>query len=182
MPILARVSELTSTAGIVALVALGLAGVGIAVAAVLYVRLREVRGAQSVVLGDGGSRDVVAHGRELADRVDGLAERQREDNAAVDERLLAAERRLERVLSRASVVRYDAYDEMTGRQSSSIALLDDHADGVLVSSILHREQARVYAKRVSKGDSELGISPEEKQAIDVAMGGESGGGPPSPGR
>jgi hypothetical protein len=39
----------------------------------------------------------------------------------------------------------------------------------VVSSILHREQARVYVKRVRNGESELELSPEEREAIDVAF-------------
>jgi Protein of unknown function (DUF4446) len=68
------------------------------------------------------------------------------------------------------VIHYDAYNEMSGRQSSSIALLDDHRDGVVLSSILHREQARLYAKPVRSGRSELDLSPEEQAAVDTALG------------
>jgi hypothetical protein len=176
------VSELTSTAGIVALAALALAGVGIALSALLYARLREIRGAQRVVLGAGGTRDLVEQGSHLERRLDELAAAQRSDAAGAEERMVTAERRLDRALSHASVVRYDAYNEMSGRQSSSIALLDEHGDGVVVSSILHREQARVYAKDVNGRDSELGISPEERQAIDAAMAGGTDGGSPEPSR
>jgi hypothetical protein len=58
---------------------------------------------------------------------------------------------------------------MSGQQSSSYALLDSHRSGVVVSSILHREQARVYVKRVHNGESELDLSPEEQEAIDAAF-------------
>jgi hypothetical protein len=59
--------------------------------------------------------------------------------------------------------------EMTGRQSSSIALLDSHGNGVVLSSILHREQARLYVKPVSEGLSDFDLSPEENEALEVAM-------------
>jgi hypothetical protein len=58
---------------------------------------------------------------------------------------------------------------MTGRQSSSMALLDDSGSGVVLSSILHREQARMYVKRVRDGSSELELSPEENEAISTAL-------------
>jgi ATP-dependent Clp protease adapter protein ClpS len=58
---------------------------------------------------------------------------------------------------------------MSGRQSSSFALLDAHRSGIVVSSILHREQARVYVKRVHNGQSELDLSPEELEAIEAAF-------------
>jgi hypothetical protein len=67
------------------------------------------------------------------------------------------------------VVRYDAYNEMSGRQSSSIALLDDTGTGVVMSSILHRDQARLYVKNVQNGQSDFELSPEEQEAIQTAQ-------------
>ena len=68
------------------------------------------------------------------------------------------------------MIRYDAYGEMSGRQSSSMALLDDNGTGVVLSSILHRDQARMYVKGVRDGRSELELSPEEDEAIRTAIG------------
>jgi hypothetical protein len=69
-------------------------------------------------------------------------------------------------------VRYDAYNEMSGRQSTSIALLDAHRDGIVLSSILHRDQARLYAKLVHGGRAELELSPEEAEAVRLALEGD----------
>src|SRR5439155_21718386 len=85
-------------------------------------------------------------------------------------RLASNERSLSTTISRTAVVRYDAYGEMTGRQSSSMALLDETGTGVVLSSILHREQARMYVKGVREGQSEFELSPEENEAIDTALG------------
>jgi hypothetical protein len=72
-----------------------------------------------------------------------------------------------------SLVRYDAYGEMSGRQSTSIALLDANRSGIVLSSIHHRDQARLYAKQVHGGRSELELSPEEDEAVRLAL--EGGG-------
>ena len=77
-----------------------------------------------------------------------------------------------------ALVRYDAYGEMSGRQSTSIALLDATRSGVVLSSIHHRDQARLYAKQVLNGQPELELSPEEDEAIRLALAGD---GSPSPG-
>jgi hypothetical protein len=172
--VVASLSDLTTTEGIVALAAGALAVVAILFAAVLAIRLRRLRAAQHAVLGETGARDLVEHAQSVELRVEELSRWLEELAGATTQRLEAAERRLERALSHSSVVRYDAYDEMSGRQSSSIALLDDHADGLVLSSILHREQARVYAKWVTGGNSELGISPEEQAAIERAMAARGG--------
>ncbi len=173
-------AELDSTTGIVALAALALAALALGLAGLLFARLRDLRSAQAVVLGESGSRDLIEQGRQLQERAEALDRRTQQVADATDKRLEAAEERLAGALSRSAVVRYDAYGEMSGRQSSSIAILDERGDGVLVSSILHREQARVYAKQVRGGDSELGISPEEREAIDAAASAAGEGGSAAP--
>jgi Protein of unknown function (DUF4446) len=67
------------------------------------------------------------------------------------------------------LVRYDAYNELSGQQSVSIALLDDRHSGVVLTCIHHRDQARVYAKQILEGLGELELSPEEAEAVRVAL-------------
>ncbi|MBM9458694.1 DUF4446 family protein [Nocardioides sp. zg-536] len=64
-----------------------------------------------------------------------------------------------------AVVRYDAFEEMGGRLSWSLALLDDTGDGVVLTSIRGRNEARTYAKSVSGWSSEQELSPEESEAV-----------------
>lgn len=64
-----------------------------------------------------------------------------------------------------SVVRYDAFADMGGHLSWSVALLDDAGDGVVLTSIHGRSDARSYAKTVSGWKAEVQLSPEEEQAI-----------------
>jgi hypothetical protein len=85
--------------------------------------------------------------------------------------MATAERRIDGCVAYTSLIRYDAWGEMSGQQSSTLALLDSSRSGVVVSSILHRDQARVYVKQVHEGESSLELSPEERQAIDSAMAG-----------
>jgi len=79
-----------------------------------------------------------------------------------------------RGLSRTATVRYDAYDDMGGRMSFSTALLDEHADGVILTSINGRAETRTYAKTVAAGESEHNLSGEEREAIRLAMSGQRG--------
>jgi hypothetical protein len=71
-------------------------------------------------------------------------------------------------LRRIGVVRYDAFDDMGGRLSWSLALLDDSGTGVVLTSIHGRSDARTYAKPVAAWTSEQPLSPEETEAIGVA--------------
>ena len=89
--------------------------------------------------------------------------------ARLDSRLRRAEARLDGAIVHRALVRYDAYGEMSGRQSLSLALLDASRSGVVLSSILHRDQARIYVKQVRAGESELELSPEEEEALRLAL-------------
>ena len=64
-----------------------------------------------------------------------------------------------------SVVRYDAFGDVGGHLSWSIALLDDAGHGVVLTSIHGRSEARTYAKSVAAWASEQQLSPEEEEAI-----------------
>ena len=64
-----------------------------------------------------------------------------------------------------AVVRYDAFGDMGGHLSWSLALLDDAGDGVVLTSIHGRSDARTYAKSVSAWTCEQQLSPEEDEAI-----------------
>ena len=90
----------------------------------------------------------------------------------LDGRMGAAEERLDGTIAYRSLVRYDAYGELSGHQSTSIALLDAGHSGVVLSSIANRETARLYCKQVHAGEGELELSPEEAEAVRLALAGE----------
>ena len=64
-----------------------------------------------------------------------------------------------------AVVRYDAFGDMGGHLSWSLALLDDAGNGVVLTSIHGRSDARTYAKNVTSWSSQQQLSPEEEEAI-----------------
>ena len=70
-----------------------------------------------------------------------------------------------RCYQRASMVRYDAFDDVGGEQSFSLALLDAQGDGLLLTSVYSRTEVRVYAKSVQKGLSSHALSHEEERAL-----------------
>ena len=161
-------NDLTTTQGLVALGAGGAALVALLWALVLSIKLRRVRAAQVAVLGD-EKRDLVSHAAGLETAFVQLRDWVEESAARLEQRMGVAEARIDGCVAYTSVVRYDAYGEMSGQQSSSMALLDSTRTGVVISSIMHRDQARVYVKRVADGESEVELSPEERQAIEAAM-------------
>jgi uncharacterized protein YlxW (UPF0749 family) len=67
-----------------------------------------------------------------------------------------------------AVVRYDAFGDMGGHLSWSLALLDDRGNGVVLTSIHGRSEARTYAKNVASWSCDQALSPEEDEAIKYA--------------
>ena|SRR3989344_4636919 len=94
----------------------------------------------------------------------------------LEDRLLKTRKELEETkeklalsLSKVALVRFNPFKEIGGNQSFSIALLDQHDDGVIITSHFGRETNRVYAKQVSKGKAEHQLSKEEEEALAQAM-------------
>lgn len=69
------------------------------------------------------------------------------------------------------LLRYDAFEDVGGRLSFSCALLDDHGNGVVMTSINGRQDTRVYAKPIAAGKSTYNLSVEEEEAIRRALAG-----------
>jgi len=164
--------SLSSTPGVLALAAGALAVVALISCVAMAVALRRLRTDQRLVLGEGGERDIVAHAAAVEVGFEALRDYVEEVATRLDSRLATAEVGLHRAISHCGLVRYDAYNEMSGRQSMSIALLDSSQSGIVLSSIHHRDQARLYAKQVVDGSAQLELSPEERQAVTLALSGE----------
>lgn len=74
-----------------------------------------------------------------------------------------------RSLRNVGIVSYDALNEMSGQLSFSLALLDSHGDGVVLSSINGRAETRTYARPVVAGRGLQELSPEEIEAVRSAQ-------------
>jgi hypothetical protein len=68
-------------------------------------------------------------------------------------------------LKHLAIVRYDAFGDMGGHLSWTLAVADDAGDGVLLTSIHGRSDARSYAKTIEHWRCDVQLSPEEEQAL-----------------
>jgi hypothetical protein len=82
---------------------------------------------------------------------------------------LATEMRL--CVQRVGLVRYDAYGDVSGEQSFSLALLDGLNNGAIVTGLFGRMDSRSYGKIVVNGRTEQALSEEEEQALQMALNG-----------
>jgi Protein of unknown function (DUF4446) len=169
-------ASITDTQGIIAIAAAALAVVALLGCVSLMIGMRRMRRAQRVVMGEEGQRDLVAHAARIEEAFADLREYVDETAKRLEERLGGVEAALRGTFSHRALVRYDAYNELSGHQSMSIALLDHEQSGIVLSCIHHREQARVYGKQVHSGRGELELSPEEAEAVRLAVSGGSNAG------
>jgi hypothetical protein len=74
-----------------------------------------------------------------------------------------------------ALVRYDAFPDVSGRMSFSLALLDQRGNGVTITAIAGSTDTSVYAKAVADGKGRQELSPEEREAVASALGKQRGG-------
>lgn len=73
-------------------------------------------------------------------------------------------------LRHTGLVRFDAFTDVGGKQSFALAMHDETGNGVLITSIVGRQDCRVYAKRLISGNAERNLLDEEREALDIASG------------
>ena len=153
----------------VTLGAAAVAVIALVIAIAAHTRVSKLRRGFAALDGD-GKHTVIDAVRQSVDDTRAL----RSEVAAAREEIAAARRDLTDSLRHVAVVRYDAFGDMGGRLSFTAALLDDAGDGLVLTSIHGRSEARTYAKGVKSGNSEQSLSPEEQQAIELALRGPAG--------
>jgi hypothetical protein len=143
---------------------------------ILWGSVRRVRRAQLVVMGHHEQRDIVA----LVGSLDSQVRNLREAVEILTDQLDEQTRHLDHALTNRAIVRYDAFRDAGGEQSSSFALLDNHRSGVVFSAIAARDFARLYVKHLSDGVADRDLSPEEQEAVAAAVPRPLGPGDDSP--
>jgi hypothetical protein len=133
---------------------------------VANVRVRRLRRSLAVLEGPNGSESVL----EALERGSTQTQALRAELTRTKSDVELTRRELAVALRHVAVVRYDAFGDMGGRMSFTAALLDDSGDGLVITSIHGRSESRAYAKGVREGQSDQLLSPEETQAIALALG------------
>jgi len=152
-----------------ALAALAAAGLALLWLIVLQIRtsrmLRRYRQLLNGVHGSGNLEEVMSmHVGRINDHERRLAN--------VDRDISVLDRVLQTAIQRVGLVRFNPFEETGGDQSFAIALLDQHGNGLVLSSLHNRAETRVYAKPIEGGESRYTLSTEEEQALNQANGQE----------
>lgn len=132
--------------------------------------LRRVRRSQKIVLA-GAQRDVVAHAEALQKEFVALRDWVDDASVQLDKRMSLLEEGLDGAVTHTAMVRYDAFGAKSGKQSSSVALLDEHRNGIVLTAIVSRNFSHLYVKRLTAGVSDIELSPEERHVVELAFAG-----------
>lgn len=79
-------------------------------------------------------------------------------------------KKLETTFQKVGIVKYDAFNQMGGKLSYSLVLLDENNNGFVLNSVHSTEGCYSYTKEIKNGQSSISLGEEEKQALDMAMG------------
>lgn len=91
-----------------------------------------------------------------------------EDLLGLRQEVAALRRETRGALRHLAIVRYDAFGDVGGHLSWSLALADESGAGVVLTSITGRSEVRSYAKSLTRWACETPLSPEETEAVEAA--------------
>ena len=99
-------------------------------------------------------------------------EKVEKQNAEITNDVKTLDEDLTRCIQKVGIVRYNAFKDTGSDLSFTLALLDEHNDGVVLNGIYSREMSNIYAKPVKNGESTYTMSEEEKMAVQKAISSE----------
>jgi hypothetical protein len=114
-------------------------------------------------------KDILELQRDLADSQLQADTRIAQERSEIAKTVHAVQHSVNTVLRRVALVRYDAFEDLSGRLSFSLAIMDDNGDGITLTSIASTSETRLYAKALARGMGEHALSPEEEQAVKAAL-------------
>ena len=76
---------------------------------------------------------------------------------------------MEKSYQKVGIVKYDAFNEMGGKLSFALAMLDNNNTGWILNAMHSREGCYTYVKEIVKGESYVELAEEEAEALDKAI-------------
>lgn len=79
-------------------------------------------------------------------------------------------RKFESSFQKVGIIKYDAFNQMGGKLSFCLALLDEKNNGFILNSVHSTEGCYSYTKAIKNGECEISLGEEESKALNMAMG------------
>ena len=93
----------------------------------------------------------------------------KDTNDGLNERIARLEKSMGHSYQKIGIVKYDAFKEMGGKLSFSIALLNDNKTGFILNSVHSSDGCYVYTKEIINGECAISLGEEEKKALMLAL-------------
>ena len=114
--------------------------------------------------------DLMGAIKEYYDKVDELATTiSNSSDAIIDSRITACETDIKSAFRKIGLVNFNAYDDITGQMSFALTILDDHNDGVILTSLYGHNSCNTYVRKITDGKAEIKLLDEERQSLDKAI-------------
>ena len=146
----------------------GLAGVVLFMFLLLLinmVKMSNLRKKYKKFMGDTDAKSLEEKIVDSLDQIDGLVE-SNENNKGKIEKI---EKQMNVTFQKFGLVKYDAFNEMGGKLSFSLALLNEKNDGFIINAMHSREGCYTYIKEIIAGKSIIVLTAEETEALDMAL-------------
>lgn len=113
--------------------------------------------------------DIISAIKDYYDKVDDLSKTiNSKSDATLQRRLENCENNSLLALKKISIINFDAYDDVTGKLSFALAILNDNNDGVILTSLYGHNSCNTYVREISDGQSPVKLLDEEKKALENA--------------
>ena len=100
-------------------------------------------------------------------------EKVEKENKEIENYCEALNKEIAKTIKKVGIVRYNAFKDTGSDLSFTLALLNEHNDGVVLNGIYSREMSNIYAKPVKGGKSKYTLSEQEEEAINKAISSNS---------
>ena len=91
-------------------------------------------------------------------------------NSANEKNIRTLYKNMQKTYQKMGLVKYDAFHEMGGKLSFSLAMLDEKNNGYIINAMHSREGCYTYIKEIIDGNSVIVLAEEEQEALNQAMG------------
>ena len=129
------------------------------------VKMSNLRKKYKKFMGDTDAKSLEEKIVDRLDQIDGLVE-SNENNKGKIEKI---EKQMNVTFQKFGLVKYDAFNEMGGKLSFSLALLNEKNDGFIINAMHSREGCYTYIKEIIAGKSIIVLTAEETEALDMAL-------------
>lgn len=117
--------------------------------------------------------DLLSAIKEYYDKVDDLSKTiNNTSDAVMLSRLAGCENEAASSIKKIGTINFDAYDDVTGKLSFALTLLNDFNDGVILTSLYGHNSCNTYIRQIVNGESSTKLIDEEKLSLERAKNGK----------